>query len=366
MTLVNRRLHSLLAPHLFQTLVINAPLKSLDLDSLTRFHAHTLKVNMFGSLWWWCAGVYVASCDAVDLFHFLRRFTGLRCLEVSMLGRSVDLFEAAFTHASSSNKKNKEEEEEEEDMFLLPRVNRLMVSSAGAFLVRHCPALETLMVRDEKDCVVEAYTELASRFSPQRLGYPGFDFRHEALASLDAVAIWSVEEVHFVTSTFPHLRRLVMRCETYCYRASVARLTRILGAELKQLRSLRLSPIENLDMGFRSVWKRAVQACKTEELRMRLWDRNERARVEAENGVARLAFGDVDGLVELGLGEMRVARRLPLLLDGYGAKEQQEERIPRWMWQRKAELLDDCFAGTVWAKYRAERDAVVIGSEVGY
>jgi hypothetical protein len=339
LSLTNRRLHSLLAPELFKTLHVNAPIKSKQEEALTRHHAHTLKANMFGSLWWWCSGLYVDGSDAADLFRFIRRFEGLRMLEVSMMSRSMDLFEAAF------------KEEEYAGVFVLPGLEKLVVTSSVAFLARHCPNLKSLVIRDESDCMVEAYTDLSSRFSPPQLKYDEDAFRIETLTSLDAKAIWSANEVQFVTTTFPHLRHLVMRSETYGYRASIPTIMSLLSTNLTHLKTLELSKISHLDMGYRGLWKRAIQECKTAEKRKALWRENERARVGAENVVARLAFRSVKELREVWVGEKRVARRLPVC----GEKA-------RWMWEREQENVDELKS---WMAYREEREDVVVKREVG-
>jgi hypothetical protein len=342
LSLTNRRLHSLLAPQLFKTLHINAPLSSKNQDTLTRLHAHTLRVNMFGSLWWWCSGVYVNSIDAVDLFRFIRRLGGLKTLEVSMMSRSLDIFEAAFR------------EEGNADIFSLPRVEKLVVTSTAAFLARHCPNLRSLVMRDERDCMVEPYVSLQNRFSPAQLQvqYGEDAFRINTLRSFDATATFSPSEVLFLTTSFPSLTHLTMRSETYCYRASVPTIISLL-AHLPHLHSLRLSKISHLDMGYRSVWKRAIQECETAETRKVLWEENERARVDAEDWVGRLAFGGIGGLRRVWVGERRVARKL----QGYG-----EEKV-RWMWEREREDTDDSMT---WAGLREEKESVVIRREVGW
>jgi hypothetical protein len=345
LSLTNRRLHALLAPELFKTLHLNAPIKSKQQDTLTRHHAHTLKVNMFGSLWWWCSGVYVNDTDALDLFRFIHRLEELKTLEVSMMGRSLDIFETAF----------KREEGENDGVFFLPGLEKLVVSSSASFLARHCANLKSLVVRDERDCMVEPYTHLANRFSPPQLQYNETPFQNKSLTRFDATAMWSAEEVKFVTTSFPRLTHLIMRSETYCYRASIPTILSLLSSNLTHLKTLELSKISNLDMGYRSVWKRAITECKTAEKRKDLWKENERCRVASENVVARLAFGGMGGLREVRVGEKRVARRLPLV-QRYG-----EERA-RWMWEREREDVDCEMA---WASLREEKENVVLRSEVG-
>ena len=295
---------------------------------------------MFGSLWWWCSGVYVNGLDAVDLFHFIHRLRCLRTLEVSMMSRSMDIFATAF------------KEEGNTDIFTLPRVENIVVTSTAAFLARHCPSLKSLVIRDESDCMVEPYISLQHRFSPPQLQYGENTFLIETLTCFDATATFSAPELLFLATSFPSLTHLTMRSETYCYRASIPNIVSLLSSSLKHLKTLELSKISNLDMGYRSVWKRAIQECKTVEQRKVLWEENERSRVEAENRVARLAFGGMGGLKEVRLGENRVALRL--LLDG--------EEKARWMWEREREDVD---SSVTWAGLRDEKESVVVKREIG-
>lgn len=93
--------------------------------------------------------------------------------------------------------------------------------------------------------------------------------------------------------------------------------------------------------------------CKTEQARQALWKGNERRRVAAENNVARLAFGEVEALEELWVGEKRVARRC----GGNGVS---------WIWERKSDdMVDAALIGMKWAEYRKEREAVVVSREMG-
>jgi hypothetical protein len=132
---------------------------------------------------------------------------------------------------------------------------------------------------------------------------------------------------------------------------------RILGQGLQQLKTLQVSRIAYLDMGYRGVWTRAVMECKTEQARRKLWEASEKRRVAAENEVARLAFGRVRVLDELWVGEKRVARRLPQM-DNSGTDS--------WMWQRRADDVGDgALVGTIWAGYGKEREAMVVTREMG-
>jgi hypothetical protein len=132
---------------------------------------------------------------------------------------------------------------------------------------------------------------------------------------------------------------------------------RILGQGLTHLKTLQISKIEYLDMGYRGVWKRAVMECKTEEARRALWEGNEKRRVAAENEVARLAFDGLGSLEELWVGERRVARR---------SLQMNQGRQQSWIWEREADGMGDyALVGTMWARYRKEREGVIERSELG-
>ncbi|KAG9193203.1 hypothetical protein G6011_03238 [Alternaria panax] len=364
LSLANRRLRTLLAPQLFKTIRVIAPLKTLDTNVLIphlQQHIQTLKMDMFGSLWWWCSGAYVSSSDAIDLFTFIQSLPQLKTLEVKMMSRSLDVFTAAFTDSELLDSGLGEA------LFELKGVVKLVVNSSAAFLVERCPDLKTLVLKgksDGEDCAMEKYTELHGLF--ETVPSPSLRMRNDGgscfqcakvLTSFDGSAAWSSTEVAFLTTTFPHLRHLVLRSDSYCYRADVASIMRILGQGLRQLKTLQMSKIEYLDMGYRGVWKRAVMECKTEEARRALWEGNERRRVEAENEVARLAFSGIEALHELWVGKRRVARRLVRF---------NEEKRDGWMWEREADSVGDyALVGTMWAKYQKEREGVVERSELG-
>lgn len=257
-----------------------------------------------------------------------------------MLGRSIDLFESAFrSHETPS-------------LFLLPKITTLVVSSSAMFLARHCPNLRTLLVRDAGDCSIEAYSDLDTRLFPLRPTFSAGNLPGTSLTAFDAPAVWSQSELMFLTTHFPHLTHLVLRSDTYCYRASVRCIMSLLGQTLRGLKVLRLSGIQKLDMGYRSVWKRRIQECKTEEGRLWLWKVDEEARVDRENEVVRMAFREVEGLRECWIGEKRVARRV------VGGEM-------RWMWERWKEDVDHAGLSALWAKYRVEREAVVVCREEG-
>jgi hypothetical protein len=360
LSLTNHRLRGLLVPQLFKTLLIIAPLKALDTDALTRHlhHARTLKIDMFGSLWWWCSGAYISSRDAIDLFTFIHSLPRLKRLEMRMMSRSLDLFSAAFSDASLLGSGFRG--------FDLRGVETLVVNSSAAFLVPHCPDLQKLVVKgkgDGEDCAMEKYIDLKSLFEnapcPSLPSHDDSLFRcARGLTSFDASAAWSLAELAFLTTTFPNIRHLVLRSESYCYRSDVASIMRTLGQGCKQLQTLQISKIQYLDVGYRAVWKRAVMECKTEEARRTMWKANEMRRVTAENKVARLAFEGLQALEELWVGDKRVARWLPRTVDQRGRE--------CWMWERRTdEIPDAALIGTRWAEYRKEKEAVVATNEMG-
>jgi hypothetical protein len=363
LSLTNRRLRTLLTPQLFKALRIAAPLKALDTNTLTshlHHHVQTLKIDMFGSLWWWCSGAYVSGSDAVDLFTFMRGLPRLKRLEVKMMSRSLDIFSAAFSDSDLLRSGS------DEGLFDLRGVESLVVNSSAAFLANYCPDLKTLVLKgkgDGEDCAMEKYTELKSLFETM----PSLSSRDDddgsllkavkGLKSFDGSAAWSLAELTFLTTTFPHLHHLILRSESYCYRADIASIMRILGQGLTHLKTLQISKIEYLDMGYRGVWKRAVMECKTEEARRALWEGNEKRRVAAENEVARLAFGGLGSLEELWVGEKRVARR---------SLQMNEGGQQSWVWEREADGMGDyALVGTMWARYQKEREGVIERSELG-
>ncbi|KAL6706329.1 hypothetical protein ACN47E_005619 [Coniothyrium glycines] len=348
LSLTSHRFNDLLSSDLFKTLRINAPLKLLAECQLYHYHAQTLKVDMFGSLWWWCSGIYVSGDDVTDLFRLISKLPHLRCLEFRMMSRSIDLFEAVFDGEVSA------------DLFVLPSVENLIVTNSATFLTRHCPNLKSLVIQDGGECLVEVYSSIDIRLCPVLPMYAGGKLPSETLTSLDAIATWTVNELGYLVKSFPNLRHVTMRSETYCYRARIDTITEILGKGLKDLQSLKLSKIGHLDMGFRSLWKRKIYECKPEEHRKRLWQENEVRRVQAENLVARLAFGANQSLRECWIGEKRVAKRMM-------SRDSCTEGVHtmKWLWRREQEDIDDCSTGAEWAKYRAEREAVVVLVEEG-
>ncbi|KAH6638755.1 hypothetical protein C7974DRAFT_431501 [Boeremia exigua] len=279
----------------------------------------------------------------MDLFACMAKMPNLKRLEVSMMKRNLDVFMSAF------------EDFDDVQTFLLPGIETLVVTSASAFLASHCPDLKHLIVEDAPSCMVETYVDAATRLMPLHPQLVGGQYTFLQLTSFDTSANWSAEEISTLVPLFPRLQHLHMRSDAFCYRASIPVIMQLLGCSLKDLRTLRLNKVGNLDMGFRAVWKRSITACATEAQRRSLWLQNESHRVEAENNVVRSAFTSIDRLRECWLGDERVARR-PAGCDGKSALS--------WVWERKREDIDVCIQQSEWAHYRAEKEAVVVCSEV--
>ncbi|KZM27085.1 uncharacterized protein EKO05_0010094 [Ascochyta rabiei] len=343
LSMVNRRLRSILSPCLFKSLCINRPLSQLSCTPLIYRHAKTLKIDMFGSMWWWCAGAYVSSKDALDLFAAVKRMPQLKRLEVTMMKRNLDMFLTAF------------EEMDDAQTLLLPGVETLVVTSAAAFLASHCPDLKNLIVEDAPSCMIEPYVDVPTRLTPLHPQLVGGQWTYPQLTHFDTTASWSAAEIAALVPSFPRLQHLHMRSDAFCYRASIETIMELLGCSLGDLQTLKLNKVGHLDMGFRAVWKRSIATCTTQEQRRILWLHNEARRVEAENNVARLAFLKIQRLKEIWLGDKRVARRSA----GCNGKVDLS-----WIWERRREAFDDCTRGSEWAKYREEKEAVVIHNEV--
>ncbi|OAL46886.1 hypothetical protein IQ07DRAFT_516625 [Pyrenochaeta sp. DS3sAY3a] len=298
-------------------------------------------------MWWWCSGDYISGSDARDLFWLMHSLPELRVLEVRMMSRSVDLFAAAFKARAAPP-----------GLFVLAGVQELVVSNCAAFLAAHCPGLRRLVLREGDACAVEVYPPLAARLAPLHPGLRGAGGVNAALTHFEAAASWTESEVCFLVATFPGLTHVALRTESFCYRASLGTIVAILSG-LRCLAVLRLAKIARLDMGYVRVWKRGIFEYKTEAARKALWVENERSRVEAENAVARMVFGEMGGLRECWVGEKRVARRL-----GEGAMEMGL----RWVWERRrkeeVEEKGDLSELALYVQYKAERAAVVRRTEV--
>lgn len=204
--------------------------------------------------------------------------------------------------------------------------------------------------------MLETYIDIPARLLPLHPKFVGSQRIFPHLTRFDTTAKWSSEEIVSLVPLFPHLRHLHMRSDAFCYHASVANIMQLLGRHLQDLETLKLNKVGNLDMGFRAVWKRSITACSTEAERRVLWLRNEAHRVYAENNVVRLAFLCIERLDECWLGDKRVARRE----SGSGSSDDLS-----WIWERKKEDIEVCTNRSEWGDYRAEKEAVVVCSEVG-
>jgi hypothetical protein len=342
---VNKRMRHILAPRLFRNLSINKPVSQLTPTPFLSHYARALKIDMFGSLWWWCSGSYTSSSDAVDMFACIRGLKELRRLEISMMRRSIDIFTAAF------------EKEDGAKVFTLDHVEELVVTSSAAFLTNHCPNLKSLVVKDdESECLLDTYTDLSRRLAPL---HSDLFKQTPRLTSFDATAIWSLNELSSLVSLFPDLEHLRMRSDTYCYRASTPSIIKVLGASLKRLKTLKLVKTGSLGMGYQSVWKRRIQSCSNVEYRRMLWRENERLKVCVENQIVRDAFQEITSLRECWLSEMRVARKCDGCAKGGDGV--------RWMWERKSEDTENCaMASRMSMAYRKEKEAVIVGREMGF
>ena len=344
-SLVNRQFRSLLIPRLFKTLHINQPISQLTPTPLIEHHAQTFKIDMFGSMWWWCSGSYTSSSDALDLFSCIQELRSIKSLEISMMRRSIDIFTTAFEDSGI----------QDFGRFVLDKVEKLTVTSSAAFLKSHCPNLKSLVIQDESDCLVETYIHLSRRLAPL---HPRLDFGtrgNERLTTFDATAVWSADEVDALVALFPKLKCLRMRSDKYCYRASVATIFNILGKGLAELKALHLVKCGRLNMGYLSGWKRRIPEYSNADYRRMLWLEVEGLRVRAENDIAREAFGSIESLTYVWLGENRIARRCD-----------DDEGGLRWIWERKKEDADESeMDGYMFARFRTEREAVVVGSEIG-
>jgi hypothetical protein len=341
LSLVNHYFHTLLRPLLFKTIHINKPISQLPPLPLSAYHARTFKIDMFGSLWWWCSGSYTSHSDALDIFTCISRLTNLHTLHVSMMKRSIDMFTCAFSLPHSPS------------MFLLPQVENLIVTSSAAFLVAHCPNLRSAILKDDTDeCLLEPYTALPKRLTPL---HPHLILPGSFLTHFNATATWTALELANLTTHFPHLTFLRMRSDTYCYHTSFAHVIDILAQNLKDLKTLHLVKSGYLGMGYQALlWKRRIQACGDDEYRRLMWRQNEALRVQVENEVVRTAFGAIGELRECWVGETRVARKC----DGEGCG---------WMWERKCEEGQDWGVGSVALdKFRREKEDVVVSCEMGW
>jgi hypothetical protein len=294
LSLVSHHFHTLLTPLLFKSLHINKPISQLPpLPPSAVHHARTFKLDMFGSLWWWCSGSYTSDSDALAIFSCISMLKNLKTLDVSMMKRSTDIFTSAFggPHDPST--------------FILENVERLEVSSSAAFLHSHCPHLISLTIKDDSE--IEPYTPLPIRLLPL---HPGFTKIPDKLTGFEAPATWTPTELASLTSLFPHLTTLRMRSDTYGYHTPLPEILSIVST-LPNLYTLYLVKAAYLGTGYAHqalLWRRRMQACNVND-RREIWKRNEEARVEVEDGVVRQAFEMCGALRVCWVGEKRVARR---------------------------------------------------------
>ena len=343
LSMVSHRFRDIFSPCLFKSICINRPLRQLQNTPLIYQYATTLKIDMFGSMWWWCTGSYVSSKDVLELFMCIQRMHQLKRLEVTMMKRNLEMFLSAFEEVGNAQ------------MFLLPGLEMLVVTSAAAFLASHCPDLRSLIVEDTPSCMIETYIDIPTRLTPLHPQLTGGQWTYSQLTHFETTANWSAEEITALAPSFPRLKRLCMRSDAFCYRASIVTIMQILGCSLKGLKTLWLNKVGNLDMGFRAVWSHSIMSCSTEAQRRILWSQNEAQRVEVENNVARLAFTRIERLKECWLGDKRVARR---------SADCNGNANLSWIWERKKEDINESIQDSDWAKYRAEKEAVVIFNEV--
>jgi hypothetical protein len=311
LSLVSHHFHRLITPLLFKTLHINKPISQLPLLPRAAHHTRTFRLDMFGSLWWWCSGSYTSDSDALAIFACIRSVENLENLEVSMMKRSIDIFTSAFSgpHPSST--------------FILSNVRNLEVSGSAAFLAAHCPYLVSLTIKPESE--VEAYTPLPIRLLPL---HPKFTLCPEKLTTFDAPAAWTAAELACITSLFPNLTTLKMRSDTYGYHTPFPVIVSLLSS-LKHLHTLHLVKVSYLGTGHAQqvlFLRRTVQARSAEEYRKELWKRSEEARITAENDIVACAFGEMGSLKVCWIGELRVARRCAESLE--------------WSWERGYEDCD--------------------------
>lgn len=311
LSLVSHHFHTLTTPLLFQTLHINKPLSQLSVLPRAAYHTRTFKLDMFGSLWWWCSGSYTSDSDALAIFTCISRLANLENLEVSMMKRSIDIFTSAFAAPHSSS------------TFVLDNVQELEVSGSAAFLAGHCPNLISLTIKPESE--VEAYTPLPIRLLPL---HSNFTLRPEKLKTFDAPAAWTAAELACITSLFPNLKILKMRSDTYGYHTPFPAIVSMLSS-LKNLHTLHIVKVSYLGTGHAQqvlFLRRTVQARSAEEYRKELWKRSEEARITAENDIVACAFSEMESLKTCWIGELRVARRCTGSLE--------------WDWERGYEDCD--------------------------
>jgi hypothetical protein len=256
----------------------------------------------------------MVSADALHLFRRMHDMPKLRTLEVSMMDRSVDIFTAAFD----------DEEIEDKTVFILDKVEKLVVTSTAAFLVTHCPNLTSLVIEDQENCSVQKYIDIITRLAPLH-NHSTIGARISPnITHFDATALWSAAEITGLVDTFPNLRYLAMRV-THSYPTPLLFIIHTLGERLKHLNTLHLGYIGSFNADFRDHWHRAyVREWISIKIRRMCPLEAEKLRVQAENYIARLAFGSLLDLRECWVGDKRVARRVT---------EGDEDRM-QWTWER--------------------------------
>jgi hypothetical protein len=310
---LNHRLRHIIIPYLFKSIYINKPLSQLTPSPLIYHHAQTFKIDMFGSMWWWCSGSYMVSADALHLFRRMHDMPKLRTLEVSMMDRSVDIFTAAFD----------DDKIEDKTVFILNTVEKLVVTSTAAFLVTHCPNITSLVIEDQENCSVQRYIDIITRLAPLHTHSTIGARISPNITHFEATALWSAAEITGLVDMFPNLRYLAMRV-THSYHAPLFFIIHTLSERLKYLNTLQLGNIGNFSTDFRAPWHRDIREWISMKLRRMCPLEAEKLRVQAENTIARLAFGSLLELRECWLGDKRVARRI-MGGDGDGMQ---------WMWER--------------------------------
>lgn len=343
LSLVNHRLHHLITPYLFKSVYINKPLSQYTPNPLIYQHAQTLKIDMFGSMWWWCSGSYISSTDALNLFRCMQKMSKLRTLEMSMMSRSVDIFTAAFEDPQIGDM----------TVFILPTVQNLVVTSEAAFLVSHCPNLNHLAIEDGENCSAQRYIDIITSLAPLHTS-PTLNTRiSPRITHFAATARWTPLEITGLVHKLPNLRSLALRV-AHAYIAPLEFIIDTLSEGLKHLQTLRLSKIGSFSADLRAPWSHDIRVWMRMTNRRMCAVECEKMRVQAENAVARLAFGSMGKLEECWVGDERVAMRV-VGVDG---------STVQWMWERDLDDVKDV-GGGVGNKYREEVEGVVLRKEIG-
>ncbi|KAF1848073.1 uncharacterized protein K460DRAFT_393245 [Cucurbitaria berberidis CBS 394.84] len=338
----NRHLRDLFAPYAFKNLHMWLPLK--ELPDLPRFQYNAQKLRI---------DIYAWSHD-VELFKFMHSLQKLRFLHIHT---HVNCRISAFSDPDIDHQ-----------VFLLPSMETLIVSNCAASLAGHCPNLKDLIIKPPRCHEPTADVELKCRLMAEHL-HPSSGLSTK-LTSFEVTSKWPASEVQYLTATFPHLQHLCIKTDSGIFSRRhfslpsdvlcASDITKLLGDGLKDLRTLRLSSMPILDPENHRKPNWLDVPDQSEGTRKGLWQEHETRRVEAENSIARSAFGNIERLVELWVGKKRVARRLPAEESCDG-----EDDVVKWMWSRSEKDMRKCGLGSLEAKFKAERGAVVIRSEMG-